>query len=158
MRKLWEALLCAQPEMQSGQGAARLQALVQARLVGSVTSTKRVAENKRIYDLGSGFIMTKVLPWRPHAGHKHVCLACIYQTPGAQIFCVRYLTANYMAVTWTEPTAGERACCVCSVLQAAEWARQLGCRQRWSLRTRAGRAQKRGRQHWQKLLTHGWRS
>ena len=72
--------------MQSGQGAARLQALVQARLVGSVTSTKRVAENKRIYDLGSGFIMTKVLPWRPHVGHKHVCLACIYQTPGQRSF------------------------------------------------------------------------
>jgi len=61
VRKLWEALLSSQPEMQSGKGAARLEALVQARLVGSVTSTKRVAENKRVYDLDGGFIMTKVL-------------------------------------------------------------------------------------------------
>jgi len=61
VRKVWEALLCSQPEMQSGEGAARLEVLVQARLVGSVTSTKRVAENKRVYDLDGGFIMTKVL-------------------------------------------------------------------------------------------------
>ena len=88
MRKLWDALLCAQPEMQSGQGAARVQALVQARLVGSVTSTKRVAENKRIYDLGSGFIMTKVLPWRPHAGHKYKCLALHLPNPrGRDLLC-----------------------------------------------------------------------
>ena len=62
VRKLWEALLSSQPEMQSGEGAARLEALVQARLVGSVTSTKRVAENKRVYEREGGFIMTKVVP------------------------------------------------------------------------------------------------
>ncbi len=64
MRKLWEALLSSQPEMQSGEGAARLEALVQARLVGSVTSTKRVVENKRVYEREGGFIMTKVVPGR----------------------------------------------------------------------------------------------
>ena len=62
MRKLWEALLSSRPEMQSGEGAARLEALVQARLVGSVTSTKRVVENKRVYEREGGFIMTKVVP------------------------------------------------------------------------------------------------
>ena len=99
VRKLWEALLCAQPEMQSGQGAAQLQALVQARLVGSVTSTKRVAENKRIYDLGSGFIMTKVLLRQQHIGHKHICLAlhASAKFPGAEISCAGSLTANHMA-------------------------------------------------------------
>lgn len=60
MRKLWEALLAAQAEMASGRGAAALEVLVQARLVGGVTSTKRVAENKRVYERDSGFIMTKV--------------------------------------------------------------------------------------------------
>ena len=160
MRKLWEALLCAQPEMQSGQGAAQLQALVQARLVGSVTSTKRVAENKRIYDLGSGFIMTKVMRWRPHVGHENTCFAlhASARSPRAEIICAGYLTANDMSAMGTKPTAGAQVCCVCSVLQAAEWARQRGCRQHWSLRMRVGRVRKRGRQHWQKLSTHGWRS
>jgi hypothetical protein len=60
VRKLWEALLASQAEMQTGEGAARLQALVQAHLVGSVTSMKRVAEDKRVYELEGGFIMTKV--------------------------------------------------------------------------------------------------
>lgn len=77
VRKLWEALLCSQPEMQSRKGAAPLQALVQARLVGSVTSTKRVAENKRIYDLGSGFIMTKVLLWHQMLGMSTCALPCM---------------------------------------------------------------------------------
>ena len=62
VRKLWEALLSSRPEMQSGKGAARLEALVQARLVGGVTSIKRAAESKRVYDLEGGFMMTKVMP------------------------------------------------------------------------------------------------
>lgn len=61
MRKLWEALLSSRPEMLNGEGSARLEALVQARLVGGVTSTKRVVENKRVYDREGGFIMTKVM-------------------------------------------------------------------------------------------------
>ena len=76
MRKLWEALLASQPEMQAGEGAARLQALVQARLVGNVTSTKRVAEDKRVYELEGGFIMTKVglIPtMRTNIACKHMC-------------------------------------------------------------------------------------
>ena len=55
-------MLSSRPEMQSGQGAACLERLVQARLVGGVTSTKGVAENKRVYDREGGFIMTKVVP------------------------------------------------------------------------------------------------
>ena len=70
VRKLWEALLSSRPEMQSAEGAARLEALVQARLVGGVTSTKRVAENKRIYDLKGGFMMTKVSNLRPYVPAK----------------------------------------------------------------------------------------
>lgn len=76
MRKLWEALLASQAEMQAGEGAARLEALVQARLVGNVTSTKRVAEDKRVYELEGGFIMTKVglIPTtRTIIACKHMC-------------------------------------------------------------------------------------
>jgi hypothetical protein len=76
VRKLWEALLASQPEMQAGEGAARLQALVQARLVGNVTSTKRVAEDKRVYELEGGFIMTKVglIPTvRTTIACQHIC-------------------------------------------------------------------------------------
>lgn len=62
VRKVWEVLLSARPQLQSGEGAELLRALVQARLVSNVTSTKRVAEGKRIIDFGQdvGFMMAKV--------------------------------------------------------------------------------------------------
>lgn len=62
MRKLWEVLLYGQRGWQEAQRDAVVEGLVRARLVGGVTSTKRVAEGKRIFDLpGGGFCMTKVL-------------------------------------------------------------------------------------------------
>ena len=55
-------MLSAQPQMQSSPAAELLRALVEARLVSNVTSTKRVAEGKRIFDFGQdvGFMMAKV--------------------------------------------------------------------------------------------------
>lgn len=61
VRKLWEVLLYGQTGWEEAQREAVVEGLVRARLVGSVTSTKRVAEGKRIFDLpGGGFCMTKV--------------------------------------------------------------------------------------------------
>ena len=63
MRKLWEVLLAAQPEMGGGAGTRLLRPLVQARHVSAVTSTKRVAEGKRIIDFDAqGFMMARVRP------------------------------------------------------------------------------------------------
>jgi hypothetical protein len=61
VRKIWEVLLRARPQLQAGPGAGLLRALVQARLVSALTSTKRVAEGKRIVDFGQdvGFMMAK---------------------------------------------------------------------------------------------------
>lgn len=54
-------LLYGQTGWEEAQREAVVEGLVRARLVGSVTSTKRVAEGKRIFDLpGGGFCMTKV--------------------------------------------------------------------------------------------------
>ncbi|KAK9815493.1 hypothetical protein WJX72_004587 [[Myrmecia] bisecta] len=60
VRQIWEALLYAQPAMRSPAGLAALRDMVQRRLVGAVTSTKQVAENKRIFDVkDSGFVMCR---------------------------------------------------------------------------------------------------
>ncbi|BDA48752.1 Histone acetyltransferase type B catalytic subunit [Coccomyxa sp. Obi] len=69
VRKLWEVLLYGQTGWPEAQREAVVEGLVRARLVGSVTSTKRVAEGKRIFDLpGGGFCMTKV-PNQSGVGH-----------------------------------------------------------------------------------------
>ncbi|KAK9917560.1 hypothetical protein WJX75_005792 [Coccomyxa subellipsoidea] len=60
VRKLWEVLLYAQPGWGDALRQQVVEGLVRARLVGGVTSTKRVAEGKRIFDIPNGFLMTKV--------------------------------------------------------------------------------------------------
>jgi hypothetical protein len=61
VRKLWEVLLRAQPLLAGEAGARMLRTLVQARLVSGVTSTRRVAEGKRIVEFPeNGFMMAKV--------------------------------------------------------------------------------------------------
>jgi hypothetical protein len=71
VRKLWEVLLYSQ----AGWAAISrrdevVESLVRARLVGNVTSTKRVAEGKRIFDFGhQGFMMAKACPDR--TAHLH---------------------------------------------------------------------------------------
>lgn len=60
VRKLWEVLLYAQPGWGEALRRQVVEGLVRARLVGGVTSTKRVAEGKRIFDIPNGFLMTKV--------------------------------------------------------------------------------------------------
>lgn len=67
MRKLWEVLLFSRGEWPSMERRdSVVKGLIRARLVGNLTSTKRVAEGKRIFDFGqAGFMMTKVgLPVR----------------------------------------------------------------------------------------------
>ncbi|EIE27453.1 acyl-CoA N-acyltransferase [Coccomyxa subellipsoidea C-169] len=60
VRKLWEVLLSAQPGWGEALRQATVEGLVRARLVGGVTSTKRVAEGKRIFETEAGFHMTRV--------------------------------------------------------------------------------------------------
>jgi len=71
VRKLWEVLLYAQPGWGDALRQQVVEGLVRARLVGGVTSTKRVAEGKRIFDLpGGGFMMTKVRLTEGSTGHS----------------------------------------------------------------------------------------
>ncbi len=71
VRKLWEVLLYQQAGWEAPQRELVVEGLVRARLVGSVTSTKRVAEGKRIFDLpGGGFMMTKVRLTEGSTGHS----------------------------------------------------------------------------------------
>lgn len=85
VRKLWEVLLSAQPGWGEALRQATVEGLVRARLVGGVTSTKRVAEGKRIFETEAGFHMTRVRltrrapvhPSQAHCGCANCCTGIV---------------------------------------------------------------------------------
>lgn len=59
-RRIWEAVLYAQPKVRTDAGLATLALLVRRRIEGNSASVKKQAETKRVFDVAHhGFIMRK---------------------------------------------------------------------------------------------------
>ncbi|DBA71639.1 TPA: putative uncategorized biosynthetic cluster [Trebouxia sp. C0005] len=59
-RRIWEAVLYAQPKVRTDAGLATLAQLVRRRIEGNSASVKKQAETKRVFDVAhQGFIMRK---------------------------------------------------------------------------------------------------